>query len=98
MPAHLVIVKGTEYFDGKQGKYVDFPVTGRLVFLSNFFLLRRPPNDGSRRSTAVRRFGSGGDFCAGREEELLQEVSLRAVSCRIEVSGGLFRLVKERGG
>uniref|UniRef100_A0AC35TTN2 Helicase C-terminal domain-containing protein n=1 Tax=Rhabditophanes sp. KR3021 TaxID=114890 RepID=A0AC35TTN2_9BILA len=26
-PAHLVIVKGTEYFDGKKGRYVDFPVT-----------------------------------------------------------------------
>ncbi|PIO72403.1 hypothetical protein TELCIR_05671 [Teladorsagia circumcincta] len=27
MPAHLVIVKGTEYFDGKTSKYVDYPVT-----------------------------------------------------------------------
>uniref|UniRef100_A0A0K0FM75 U5 small nuclear ribonucleoprotein 200 kDa helicase n=1 Tax=Strongyloides venezuelensis TaxID=75913 RepID=A0A0K0FM75_STRVS len=26
-PAHLVIVKGTEYYDGKKGRYVDFPVT-----------------------------------------------------------------------
>lgn len=30
LPAHLVIVKGTEYFDGKTHKYVDFPVTGLL--------------------------------------------------------------------
>lgn len=30
MPAHLVIVKGTEYFDGKTCKYVDFPVTGNF--------------------------------------------------------------------
>lgn len=29
MPAHLVIVKGTEYFDGGKCKYVDFPVTGQ---------------------------------------------------------------------
>uniref|UniRef100_A0AC34GLI8 Helicase C-terminal domain-containing protein n=1 Tax=Panagrolaimus sp. ES5 TaxID=591445 RepID=A0AC34GLI8_9BILA len=29
-PAHLVIVKGTEYFDGAQHKYVDFPVTDVL--------------------------------------------------------------------
>ena len=28
-PAHLVIVKGTEYFDGKTRRYVDFPVTGK---------------------------------------------------------------------
>jgi activating signal cointegrator complex subunit 3 len=26
LPCHLVIVKGTEYFDGKTGRYVDFPV------------------------------------------------------------------------
>ncbi|GMS84025.1 hypothetical protein PENTCL1PPCAC_6200, partial [Pristionchus entomophagus] len=33
MPAHLVIVKGTEYFDGKTGKYVDFPVTDVLQMM-----------------------------------------------------------------
>ncbi|VDL92079.1 unnamed protein product [Schistocephalus solidus] len=27
-PAHLVIIKGTEYFDGKTKRYVDFPITG----------------------------------------------------------------------
>lgn len=32
-PAHLVIVKGTEFFDGKQGKYVDFPVTDVLQMM-----------------------------------------------------------------
>ncbi|EFP09045.1 hypothetical protein CRE_22485 [Caenorhabditis remanei] len=32
-PAHLVIVKGTEYFDGKKGKYVDFPVTDVLQMM-----------------------------------------------------------------
>jgi activating signal cointegrator complex subunit 3 len=26
-PAHLVVVKGTEYFDGKTKTYVDFPIT-----------------------------------------------------------------------
>lgn len=35
-PAHLVIVKGTEYFDGKKGKYVDFPVTGRHFKKSSY--------------------------------------------------------------
>lgn len=29
-PAHLVVVKGTEYFDAKTSRYVDFPVTDIL--------------------------------------------------------------------
>ena len=29
-PAHLVVVKGTEFYDGKLKKYVDFPVTDVL--------------------------------------------------------------------
>ena len=29
-PAHLVVVKGTEYFDGKTCRYVDFPITGEI--------------------------------------------------------------------
>ena len=29
-PAHLVVVKGTEYYDGKKRRYVDFPITGRF--------------------------------------------------------------------
>ena len=28
LPAHLVIVKGTEYYDGKNSRYQDFPITG----------------------------------------------------------------------
>lgn len=32
-PAHLVIVKGTEFFDGKIGRYVDFPVTDVLQMM-----------------------------------------------------------------
>ena len=27
MPAHLVVIKGTEFFDGKSKRYVDFPIT-----------------------------------------------------------------------
>ena len=30
LPAHMVIVKGTEYFDGKQRKFVDFAITDVL--------------------------------------------------------------------
>uniref|UniRef100_A0A915DVJ2 SEC63 domain-containing protein n=1 Tax=Ditylenchus dipsaci TaxID=166011 RepID=A0A915DVJ2_9BILA len=33
VPAHLVIVKGTEFFDGKTSKYVDFPVTDVLQMI-----------------------------------------------------------------
>lgn len=32
-PARLVIVKGTEYYDGKQEKYVDFPITDVLQMM-----------------------------------------------------------------
>lgn len=32
-PAHLVIVKGTEYFDGKTKRYVDFPITDVLQMM-----------------------------------------------------------------
>ncbi|KAM3573234.1 hypothetical protein VYU27_004769 [Nannochloropsis oceanica] len=32
-PAHLVVIKGTEYFDGKTGRYVDFPVTDVLQMM-----------------------------------------------------------------
>lgn len=32
-PARLVVVKGTEFFDGKQGRYVDFPVTDVLQMM-----------------------------------------------------------------
>lgn len=30
-PAHLVVVKGTEYFDGKSRRYVDYPITGIIL-------------------------------------------------------------------
>ena len=30
LPCHLVIVKGTEFFDGKTSRYQDFPVTDVL--------------------------------------------------------------------
>eukprot|EP01132_Coremiostelium_polycephalum_P004723 gene4723-5897_t len=33
LPAHLVIIKGTEYFDGKTKKYVDFPLTDVLQMM-----------------------------------------------------------------
>ncbi len=33
LPCHLVIVKGTEFFDAKQGRYVDFPVTDVLQMM-----------------------------------------------------------------
>ncbi len=33
LPAYLVIVKGTEYFDGKLSRYVDYPVTDILQMM-----------------------------------------------------------------
>ncbi len=33
LPAHLVIVKGTEFFDGKHSRYVDYPVTDVLQMM-----------------------------------------------------------------
>ncbi|KAF6165077.1 hypothetical protein GIB67_000661 [Kingdonia uniflora] len=33
LPAHLVIIKGTEFFDGKAKRYVDFPITDILQMM-----------------------------------------------------------------
>nr|GEV18926.1 DExH-box ATP-dependent RNA helicase DExH14 [Tanacetum cinerariifolium] len=33
LPAHLVIIKGTEYFDGKAKRYIDFPITDILQMM-----------------------------------------------------------------
>ena len=33
LPAHFVIVKGTEYFDGKMSRYVDYPLTDALQMI-----------------------------------------------------------------
>ena len=33
LPAHLVIVKGTEFFDGKTSRYIDYPVTDVLQMM-----------------------------------------------------------------
>ncbi|XP_074317082.1 DExH-box ATP-dependent RNA helicase DExH14 [Silene latifolia] len=33
LPAHLVIIKGTEFFDGKMKRYVDFPITDILQMM-----------------------------------------------------------------
>lgn len=29
-PAHLVVIKGTEFYDAKEKRYVDFPMTDIL--------------------------------------------------------------------
>ena len=33
LPARLVIVKGTEYYDGKRSRYVDYPLTDVLQMI-----------------------------------------------------------------
>ena len=42
-PAHLVVIKGTEYYNALTKSYVDFPITGRAA------------DDGPSRQAAVRR-------------------------------------------
>ena len=32
-PAHLVVIKGTEYYDGKTHRYVDYPITDVLQMM-----------------------------------------------------------------
>ncbi len=32
-PAHLVVIKGTEYYDGKLKRYVDMPITDVLQMM-----------------------------------------------------------------
>uniref|UniRef100_A0A0N4UZQ9 Activating signal cointegrator 1 complex subunit 3 n=1 Tax=Enterobius vermicularis TaxID=51028 RepID=A0A0N4UZQ9_ENTVE len=44
LPAHLVIIKGTEFYDGKTHKYVDFPVTDVLQMMGR---AGRPQYDNS---------------------------------------------------
>mmetsp|Transcript_11443 Transcript_11443/g.26920 ORF Transcript_11443/g.26920 Transcript_11443/m.26920 type:complete len:364 (+) Transcript_11443:2817-3908(+) len=48
---------------------------------------RRPPDDGARGSTAVRRQGRELRLCARAQEELLQEVPLRAFPRGVAPSG-----------
>jgi activating signal cointegrator complex subunit 3 len=33
LPAHLVVIKGTEFYDGKSKRYVDFPITDVLQMM-----------------------------------------------------------------
>ncbi|EFJ28836.1 hypothetical protein SELMODRAFT_410613 [Selaginella moellendorffii] len=33
LPAHLVVIKGTEYFDGKSKRYIDYPITDVLQMM-----------------------------------------------------------------
>ena len=33
LPAHLVVIKGTEFYDGKSRRYVDFPITDVLQMM-----------------------------------------------------------------
>lgn len=33
LPAHLVILKGTEFYDGKAKRYVDYPITDVLQMM-----------------------------------------------------------------
>nr|XP_053627913.1 activating signal cointegrator 1 complex subunit 3-like [Cherax quadricarinatus] len=37
-PAHLVVIKGTEYYDGKTKRYVDFPITGKMFVYVSLYI------------------------------------------------------------
>ena len=39
LPAHLVVIKGTEYFDGHTRRYVDFAVTDVLQMMVRIVIL-----------------------------------------------------------
>ena len=52
-PAHLVVVKGTEFFDGKSQRYVDFPITD-LLQVGNCSA-NHPKREGSGRGYLLRR-------------------------------------------
>jgi replicative superfamily II helicase len=34
-PAHLVVVMGTEYYEGKEHRYIDYAVTDILQMMGN---------------------------------------------------------------
>ena len=40
-PTHLVVVKGTEYYDGKLKRYVDMPITDVVSRRILYFLTNR---------------------------------------------------------
>ena len=55
LPAHMVIVKGTEFFDGKQRKFVDFAITDVLQMVGR---AGRPQVRRSSLSSNLVRFSS----------------------------------------
>ena len=69
-PARFVIVKGTEFFDGKFGRYVDFPVTDVLQMMGR---AGRPQFDSIGVAMHLR---------PPAEERVLQEVPVRTFSGR----------------
>jgi activating signal cointegrator complex subunit 3 len=50
LPAHLVIVKGTEFFDGKTCRYVDYPITDVLQMMGR---AGRPQHDDSGKAVIL---------------------------------------------
>ena len=40
-PTHLVVVKGTEFYDGKLKRYVDMPITDVVSSYLFIFIIRR---------------------------------------------------------
>ncbi len=63
-PAHLVVVKGTEYYDAKTRRYVDFPITDVLQMMGR---AGRPQFDREGKVGPARGCGGrGADLLARR--------------------------------
>jgi activating signal cointegrator complex subunit 3 len=43
LPAHMVIVKGTEFFDGKTNRYVDYPLTDVMQMIGRAYVMASDP-------------------------------------------------------
>ena len=84
LPAHLVVIKGTEFYDGKQRRYVDFPITDALQMM------------GKSRSAAVRRLGDVRHHVSRTEKGVLQKVSVRAVPGGERFVGTFARSLQRR--
>jgi activating signal cointegrator complex subunit 3 len=96
LPARLVIVKGTEYYDGKASRYVDYPLTDVLQMIGR---AGRPGFDTEGRAVVMVETSKKSFYKVTRRNTFLlallaydflhlcvpipPEISLHTVSCRI---------------
>ncbi|CAI7833406.1 unnamed protein product [Closterium sp. NIES-53] len=84
LPAHLVVVKGTEYFDGKQKRYVEMPITDVLQMMGR---AGRPQFDNEAKAVILvhepkksfyKKRGEGGKW-GGAEQKRYVEMPITDV-------------------